>query len=135
VLRQGKTEHVQVAIGHLDEDKVASNDKDGSSHTDALGVTLSSLNSEVRDRLHVPKTVSGALISRVAPDSPAANVGLQAGDVIQQINGEKVTGPSDATDKVAEAAKQKGKPLLLLVDRHGQESFITVPLDGADGQG
>ncbi|HVJ55260.1 MAG TPA: trypsin-like peptidase domain-containing protein [Aliidongia sp.] len=135
VLRQGKEVDVDIRVGHLDETQVASNDSGGeASKTAALGVTLTKLNPEIRQRLKLGKDASGALISRVAQDSPAANAGLEAGDVIQQINGQKIGGPDEASEKVAMAAKDKDKPLLLLVNRHGTESFIAVPLnDGGQG--
>ena len=134
VLRQGKSVDLQVAVAHLDEAKVADNEQGQASRTGPLGATLTALNPEIRERLHLPKDVSGALIARVTQDGPAANAGLEAGDVIQQINSQKVSGPEDATEKVALAAKQKDKPLLLLVDRHGTENFVAVPLNEG-GQG
>jgi serine protease Do len=134
VLRQGKMVDVQVAVAHLDEAKLASNDTGEASRNSPLGATLTELNPEIRARLHLSKDVSGALISRVAQDGPAASVGLEAGDVIQQINGQKISGPEDASEKVALAAKQKDKPVLLLVDRHGTKNFVAVPLNEG-GQG
>jgi membrane-associated protease RseP (regulator of RpoE activity) len=42
----------------------------------------------------------GALVSEVVPDSPAAKLGLRAGDVITKVNGEAIDGPSGLTRAV-----------------------------------
>jgi len=72
-----------------------------------------------------------ATISIVNPNSPAAAAGLQRGDVIVAINGERT---SDST-RISEAIKaSEGKPLTLIVERSRQEhSFQMTPtiIDGA----
>lgn len=49
--------------------------------------------------LMIPRTISagGAQITQVAPDSPAANAGLQPGDQIVKINGRKADSTQDAS--------------------------------------
>ncbi|HWA28493.1 MAG TPA: Do family serine endopeptidase [Lacunisphaera sp.] len=53
-----------------------------------LGVMPQSLTPELADHF---KTDEGALIAEVTPDSPAEKAGIQAGDVITRVNGNKVT--------------------------------------------
>ena len=57
----------------------------------------------------------GILIVRVTPDSPAAQAGVRAGDVIQQINGEAVS----TADAVQRLVEQNGlqKSLTLTIQR------------------
>jgi regulator of sigma E protease len=72
-----------------------------------------------------------ATISIVNPNSPAAAAGLQRGDVIVAINGERT---SDST-RISDAIKaSEGKPLTLVVERSRQEhSYQMTPtiIDGA----
>jgi regulator of sigma E protease len=60
-------------------------------------------------------------IEKVLPDTPAAEVGMQAGDLITAVNGDKVNTMDILRYKLAES---KGKPVLITVQR-GSE---TLPL-------
>jgi serine protease Do len=55
-----------------------------------LGVTIQDVTQALADSFGLAGP-SGALISSVDPDSPAAKAGLEAGDVIVKLNGEPVT--------------------------------------------
>lgn len=67
----------------------------------------------------------GVLVTAVMPASPAANAGVQPGDVILQVNQAPV---SSVEGVKAEVAKAKGdKPLLLLLRRaDGSTSFAAL---------
>jgi serine protease Do len=67
----------------------------------------------------------GVLVTAVMPGSPAATAGVQAGDVILQVNQAPV---SSVEGMKAEVAKVKGdKPLLLLLRRaDGSTSFAAL---------
>lgn len=67
----------------------------------------------------------GVLVTAVTPGSPAANGGVQPGDVILQVNQAPV---SSVEGMKAEIAKVKGgKPLLLLLRRaDGSTSFAAL---------
>lgn len=130
VLRQGKPVEIDATVGHLDETKVAAaegEDGDQAADTPALGMTLSSLNPAIRNRLHLGHDATGAVITHVDSGSAADSVGLEGGDVIERVDGRPVTGPEDAKTLIATAEKTPSKPVLLLVDRHGAQSFIALP--------
>jgi serine protease Do len=57
-----------------------------------LGVNVQSLPGELPEYFGVK---SGALVTAVRPDSPAAKAGLKAGDVITAVNGKAVDSPRD----------------------------------------
>jgi serine protease Do len=67
---------------------------------------------------------SGALLAGVQPDSPAAHAGLQPGDVIQQVNGTKISNPRDLAVDVA--AIHPGDDAHLKILRDGQSQNIDV---------
>jgi serine protease Do len=134
--RHGETVNVSTTVGQFDEVKTASatagSDEGKSNRMASLGLSLSSLNPDARKRLGIGKDVEGVLISRVKEGSPAADRGIQAGDVIVQVNGEKVSRPEEVSDRV-KAIKPDAKSILLLVNRHGTNLF--VPLTPEDKNG
>jgi len=60
----------------------------------------------------------------VAPDSPAADIGMQPGDVIVAINQQKVTTPQEAAQRLKRAEQNGDKHLLLQLNRHGVNGYI-----------
>jgi serine protease Do len=72
---------------------------------DALdGVEVTDLDNSSRRQLEVPRTVRGALVVNVDPDSNAAQAGLRQGDVLVEINRQPVRTADDAV-KLSESAK------------------------------
>ena len=62
-------------------------------------------------------------MTRVEPGSPAANAGIQTGDVIQEVNRKPVRNVEDFTQKVEKAKEQEN--VLLLLQR-GQNSLFAA---------
>lgn len=58
-----------------------------------LGIAMSPITEELTKALGVPKDTQGVVISKVMPGSPAAAFGLEAGDILQRIDGTKYTDP------------------------------------------
>ncbi|WP_207539531.1 Do family serine endopeptidase [Sabulicella rubraurantiaca] len=70
----------------------------------------------------------GASVMRVAPDSAAAERGLQPGDVILRVGNQEIKGPGDFVAAI-EAARQAGRPVVALQIQRGEAtSFIALPL-------
>jgi serine protease Do len=65
------------------------------------------------------------LVQEVAPNSLAAESGLQPGDVIVSANNRNVMQPSDVEEEWAKSRQQK-KPVLFRVNRQGQVLFVAV---------
>jgi serine protease Do len=91
--------------------------------TGSFGLTLDNLTPQMARRLRVPSGQSGAVVSDVEDDSPAAGR-LQQGDVILSVNGKAV---SNASEAAAELRKvQTGHLAQLRVWRGEQEVFVPV---------
>jgi serine protease Do len=81
--------------------------------TDSLdGVEVTDLDAAARRQLEIPRTVQGALVVNVDPDSNAAQGGLAQADVIIEINRQRVR---TADEAVALSQKVKGDRVLLRV--------------------
>ncbi|HCK75759.1 MAG TPA: hypothetical protein DHW07_01285 [Gammaproteobacteria bacterium] len=90
-----------------------------------LGVEIQSMTPEIAESLSFDDA-HGTLISRITPDSPAAQSGLQTGDVIIGFNGLKVKNTRQLPRMVAKAPV--GKSATVSVLRDGKELDIDVIL-------
>ncbi len=74
-----------------------------------------------------PRGETGAVIESVSPSKPAADAGLQTGDVIVSVNQAPVKSAKEARTAIAEAGKSGRKSVLLLVQRGDEQTFVAVP--------
>jgi S1-C subfamily serine protease len=86
-----------------------------------LGIELQNLTPELAQRLGV-REKSGAVVAGVQPDGPAAEAGVQEGDVIVEIDRQKVSSAEDAS-KLLKATRSGGHLLRL---RRGDGAFYVV---------
>lgn len=121
VIRNGKHETLTVKIGELKEQPVqmAKAEETGGN----WGMQVGEITPEIASGFHL-KVDKGVVIRRVAPDSPAADAGLQPGDIVLEVNKDKVNSLDDFLNEVKKA-KSAGKGALLLVQR-GDATLYTV---------
>jgi serine protease Do len=123
VLSSGKEHEVDVTLGELPEKETQAGPASPGEMSLMRGVQVDALTPGVARQLGVGPETKGVVVTDVAQDSPAADAGLQRGDVIEQINRQNVANVSDYNRLVTEAGKQ---PLVLLVNRGGNTSFLVV---------
>ncbi|MFH0902214.1 MAG: DegQ family serine endoprotease [Pseudomonadota bacterium] len=125
VQRDSARRDVEVTLGELPDDGgLASSSSGSKSKPQALGLELEALNPALARRLGLPSGATGAVVTGVAPGSPAAEAGLHPGDVIQEVNRKPVADPGDVEKALAQAnGKTTGKtterPSVLLLVRRG----------------
>lgn len=128
----GKVEKIMVSIGAMPSDGKVGGMSGGNGNSptlDSLGVRLAPLTTTEKKELGLRSALEGALVSEVADDSPAAEKGIQPGDVIVAVNQEAVTTPADVTDRV-EKAKSSGKSnVLFLINRGGKQRYVAIPFE------
>ncbi len=111
VIRDGKMTTVNVETGKLNDQTVAMNAEQDKGE---WGLALQNIRPEERRQMGLNGS-SGVAVTAVVPGSPAADAGIQPGDVIMQVNQVPV---SSVEAVKSQAAKTSGdKPLLLLVRR------------------
>jgi serine protease Do len=89
-----------------------------------FGMTLEQITPEMARRLDLPSNTGGAIVSDVDRNSPAANGGVIPGDVILEVNRQKVANVSQITRELQKA--QLGQPVFMLVFRNGDNVFVTM---------
>ena len=117
VMRNGETKHIDMTVGQLMNTKVASADVAGQPQG-RLGVAVRPLNPNEQKQAGV----SGGLIVENAT-GPAANAGIQSGDMILSFNGT----PVKSAEQLKQLLAKAGKHVAILVQR--DESKIFVPVD------
>jgi serine protease Do len=138
VWRQGKPQTIAVTIAAMPggEQQVSAAPesakpepaKSAETGLDQLGLKLAPASAETRSRFGLKDEVKGAVVVGVDANAPAAERGIQVGDVIVGIGQERVSSVPDVVSKVKRAAEQNQKAVLLLIDRKGNERFVPVPL-------
>ena len=126
VVRNGKHMTIEVTIGERKEPQVASakSEEPGGN----WGMQVGDITPEIAQQFHLEGT-KGVVIQKVAPDSPSAEAGLQPGDVVLEVNHDKVAAVSDFVAKAKEAQTKK-KPALLLVQRGGATLYTVIKPGG-----
>ena len=94
-----------------------------------LGVMIQEVSYNLAKSFGLDKP-TGALISKVMPDSPAAKAGLQVGDIIRSVNGEEVRSSGDLPLTIGSIAP--GKDVQLGIWRKGEQLNLTVTLAQQD---
>ncbi|BAZ12079.1 peptidase S1 and S6 chymotrypsin/Hap [Calothrix sp. NIES-4071] len=96
-----------------------------------LGIQMQALTPELKENINSDPNSGlnvdsdkGVLIRRVVPNSPAAQAGIRAGDIIEKLNGQPVA-DADGVQKAVEDSKI-GADLRMDVRRNGQNVTISV---------
>jgi serine protease Do len=151
ILRKGKAQTLQIAVGRLieeekpskdakksNDDKGDKSDKDkGDKKSDVkplldqtlLGLKLAPLDDALRSKFTIDAKVKGVVVLEVDPQSPAAQKGVRAGDVIVEAAQDPVSAVADvgaSIDKVKKAGRRA--ILLRLEDGKGDLRFVAIPL-------
>lgn len=134
--RKGQEKTVTVTLGELPEDEQlaelgqpqAQSPAAAQARIEALGVTVSQLDPELRTQFSLGEEAKGVVITAIDDASPAAEESLQAGDLIVEVGQEEVTAPAELLAKIDQAKKEGKKSILLLIDRQGDLRFVALRL-------
>jgi len=96
-----------------------------------MGLSLQAVTPQIARALNLPAGTSGVVIAGIDQSSDAAQKGLQRGDVIMAVQGQRVTSPAQVVAAV-DAAKKAGRTSVLLLVKRGTapEAFIGIDISG-----
>jgi serine protease Do len=117
--RNGKALDRQVKLGELEEKAEVTRTP---STQKSLGMAVQNLTPEIAKGLGLKKE-TGVVVTRVEPGSPAADAGIQTGDVIREVNRKPV---KDADDFVQKVEKAKDQDNILLLLQRGQNNLFAA---------
>ncbi len=90
-----------------------------------LGVVIQNVSDDIANSIGM-KEAKGAMITKVTEDGPAAKEDLKAGDVIVEVNGEKIEDSRDLARKIAEL--HPNTPVKLSIVRYGEKREVDMKL-------
>jgi serine protease Do len=124
VVRDGKEKAFRVQLAALTADNAAGNPAEPAGVPD-LGLKVQPLTTELAKQFGYEGT-AGVVISDVDEDGPGAVAGLQPGDLINEVNRDKVTSVKEFNEAVAKAKDKES--ILLLTKRQNGSRFVIVRL-------
>ncbi|HVN28756.1 MAG TPA: Do family serine endopeptidase, partial [Candidatus Binataceae bacterium] len=122
VIRNGKQKTLEVTVGELKEAAVqtAKAEEPGTN----WGMQVGDITPEIAGQFHL-QADKGVVVRHVTPDTPAGDAGIQPGDLILEVDHDRVATVNDFLSK-AKAAKATGKSALLLVQRGGTTIYMVI---------
>jgi serine protease Do len=90
-----------------------------------IGVKAQPVTSDIAEALGL-KIAEGALVDELQPGSPAAKVGIKAGDVVTAVDDASIKNPRQLAQKIGALAP--GEPVKLTVLRNGMAKTLTATL-------
>ncbi len=137
VWRDGRRRTVRVTLGELEKFDQANlstetpgeDEKPVERAIDELGLSLSTITRTMAEKYSLSTDQEGVVITDVKGDSGAAEKGLRKGDVIVEVNQEKVSTPDAVAAKIKDAAQNGRRSVLLLINRDGDLRFVALRID------
>jgi serine protease Do len=87
IFRNGKKQDIFLVVGKL-KDGAVDTSSGSANESDRIGITVEELRKETADRLGI-RDVKGLVVTEVKPGSSAEEVGIAAGSLIIEINGQR----------------------------------------------
>jgi serine protease Do len=123
IVRDGRTENVKATLGELSARRDRSESTDEPHGDGRFGMGVEPLTPDLAERVGVPRSTQGLLVTDVDPSGIAADSGLQEGDVIVKVDGQTVK----TADELKSALNRKdGKASVVLINRKGANLFLTL---------
>lgn len=122
MLRESSERNVTVKLAEMPTETAMAQPGDEGSTKTLEGVEVSNLTPNMAERLGLPSSTTGVVVTDVDPSSKIADAGLRKGDVIQEANHQ----PVKNVPEFQSAMKKNSTDPLLLVNRQGRTLFIAT---------
>ncbi|MDE2335502.1 MAG: DegQ family serine endoprotease [Rhodospirillales bacterium] len=96
-----------------------------------MGLSVGMIDAAARQKYHLPADQKGVVITAVDANSPAAQRGVQPGDVILEVQQREVSKPADVLDQIAAVRREKRLNVLMLLESRGGTRWVPLPLASA----
>jgi serine protease Do len=135
VWRDGREVTVQVTLGELPTEVAQAGTPapeparpDQPVELTGLGMRVAAMTPELRERFRLPANAAGVVVVEVSPDTPAAEREIRAGDLLVEVQQERVTTPSELQERLARLRQQGRATALFLVQSQQGQRFVPLRL-------
>ena len=87
---------------------------------------MQNLTPKIAGEMGLDAEKTGVVVSEVIAGSPAAEKGLQVGDILRRFGQRPVEGVTDLAKDINDAEKGGRSGVLILIEREGRERFIQI---------
>ena len=142
VWRDGSEVTLTVTLGELPSEVQAAATRPGGPTPPAtprpmeltgLGLRVAPISTELRERYSLRPDQTGVVVVEVTPGGAGAERDLRPGDVIVEVQQEKVTTPQELQDRLERLRRQNRATALLMIEGQGGQRFVPLRLRGAQG--
>ncbi len=130
LFREGKSMTVLVELGELEKADlvgVAKEDVDNDRKSfGSLGFSVENLTGDLAIELGLDAELTGVVVTEVIARSPAAEKGLEPGDVIRRFGQRRVETAAAFAEAVGKAKESGRSGILILVEREGNQRFVQI---------
>jgi serine protease Do len=137
VIRDGQERNFRVKLGRLDETPRQASatqteqPRSGQASGTMLGLDLAPLTGDLRRRFNIKESIDGVVVTRVEPNSLAAERRISAGDVIVEVQRESVKTIDDIRKRLATLKGQNQRRALFYIASgpEGALRYVTLPIE------
>jgi serine protease Do len=140
LFRQGRSKTVTIILGELEKAEVSGlingAKKDASIDKrsfGSLGFSVEVLTPKLARDLGLDAAKEGVVVTEVVAGSPAAEKGLQVGDILRRYGQGPVSDIASLAKDIESAEKSGRSGVLILIERDGRERFVQISFSKKDG--
>ena len=141
IWRDGEKKTVQVELGELEEDVVATSAEPGEEQASVaiaeaeikpLGMKIANVDDELRRRYNLAEGTEGVIVTEVNRDSYAAEKGVRPGDIIIEASHSSVSSVEEVSDAVKKALDDDKRTILMLIETSAGPRYFGLTLNKED---
>ncbi|WP_424811836.1 DegQ family serine endoprotease [Roseococcus sp. YIM B11640] len=140
VWRDGREETLTVTLGELpNEPQQAAATPNQAPRGDrpvelsGLGLKVMAITPELRERFRLRAEARGVVVTEVTPDTPGAEREIRPGDIILEVQQERVGTPQEVTERIERLRRQGRATALFLIESQQGQRFVPLRLAPARG--
>jgi serine protease Do len=121
ILRNGAERSLSITVGTMPAERKSASIEEPASGG-KIGVAVEDMSPQVAQEAGVPPSTGGVIIVDVQSDSPAAESGLQVGDIVQEVNRKAIETVSEFKSAISDSPNT----ILLFINRGGHTLYTVV---------
>jgi serine protease Do len=136
VWREGREQTVEITVAELPAEQQQAAVQPGQpapqqqqTELSGLGLRVAPITPELRERFSLRPESRGVVITEVSPGTPAAERELRPGDVIVEVQQERVTSPQEVQERLERLRRQNRATALLLIESAQGQRWVPLRLN------